>query len=125
MTVQLSVDLDAATPVYEQLRSQIAGHIGTGALQSGDPLPTLRRLAADLGIAVNTVARAYSELEAAGLVRSSRRVGTVVSSGTAAPVNPEVLSAALAFGRIAARHGIAEDAAVALIRHAIREIVSS
>jgi DNA-binding transcriptional regulator YhcF (GntR family) len=75
----ISVDLRSAIPPYEQIRSQISALIVTGTLQSGSRLPTVRSLAADLGIAVGTVARAYKELEAAGLIESRRRNGTVVA----------------------------------------------
>ena len=53
-----------------------------GTLIPGGRLPTVRSLAADLGIAAGTVARAYKELEASGLIESRRRRGTVVASGT-------------------------------------------
>jgi GntR family transcriptional regulator len=66
------------TPPYEQLRRQLAHLIATGVLSPGDRLPPLRQLAADLGLAVGTVARTYRELEAADLVVSRRGGGTKV-----------------------------------------------
>ncbi|MEE2568035.1 GntR family transcriptional regulator [Pseudarthrobacter sp. J64] len=75
----VSVDLGSATPPYEQIRSQISALIATGALAPGDRLPTVRSLAADLGLAGGTIARAYKELEAAGQIQSRRRAGTVVA----------------------------------------------
>lgn len=75
----LSVDLTSATPPYEQIRSQVSALIATGDLPPGSRLPTVRRLAADLGLAGGTIARAYKELEAAGLIQSRRRAGTVVA----------------------------------------------
>lgn len=79
MNAGISVDLRSATPPYEQIRSQISALIATGTLTAGSRLPTVRSLAADLGIAAGTVARAYKELEAAGLIESRRRNGTVVA----------------------------------------------
>ncbi|MGP5388840.1 GntR family transcriptional regulator [Glutamicibacter arilaitensis] len=79
MSAQISVDLQAATPPYEQIRSQIASLISLGDLPSGSKLPTVRALATDLGVAVGTVARAYKELEAEELITSRRRAGTVVN----------------------------------------------
>ncbi len=122
MTIQLTVDVTAATPVYEQLRAQIAGHIGAGSLRSGDRLPTVRGLAADLGIAVNTVGRAYSELEGAGLVKSGRRAGTVVTGRQAALIDRDVTAAAIAFATAAARHEIGEDTAIEILRHAMQQL---
>lgn len=93
--LSVSVDLDHPTPPYEQIRAQIAAHLSAGALRPGDRLPTVRALAADLGVAVGTVSRAYRELEQEGAVTSRRRTGTVVSRdapGTAdrpAPPRPE------------------------------------
>jgi GntR family transcriptional regulator len=79
----ITVDLRSAIPPYEQIRSQISSLIALGALAPGTRLPTVRSLAADLGIAAGTVARAYKELEAAGLVDSRRRGGTVVTAPAA------------------------------------------
>jgi DNA-binding transcriptional regulator YhcF (GntR family) len=76
----LIVDTGNPTPPYEQLRRQLAELIQSAALGPGDRLPPLRQLAADLGLAVGTVARAYRELESAGLVSSRRGGGTRVSA---------------------------------------------
>jgi GntR family transcriptional regulator len=76
----LTVDTNDPTPPYEQLRRQLAGLIQSAALTPGSRLPPLRQLAADLGLAVGTVARAYRELESAGLVSSRRGGGTRVTT---------------------------------------------
>ena len=77
--MNLSVDPDDPTPPYEQLRRQVADLVGAGVLRSGDRLPPLRQLAGDLGLAVGTVARAYRELEGAGLIATRRGGGTRVA----------------------------------------------
>ena len=77
----LTVDTGNPTPPYEQLRRQLAELIQSAALAPGDRLPPLRQLAADLGLAVGTVARTYRELESAGLVSSRRGGGTRVLAG--------------------------------------------
>jgi DNA-binding transcriptional regulator YhcF (GntR family) len=74
------IDADSPTPPYEQLRAQLARQIQDGALAVGTRLPTIRRLAADLGLAVNTVGRAYRELEEAGLIETHGRAGSFVSA---------------------------------------------
>jgi DNA-binding transcriptional regulator YhcF (GntR family) len=74
----LRVVVSDPTPPYEQLRRQLTELISSGVLAPGDRLPPLRQLAADLGLAVGTVARTYRELETAGLVRSRRGGGTRV-----------------------------------------------
>lgn len=73
------VDPASPVPAYEQLRSQVAAMVVTGTLDAGERLPPIRRLASDLDLAPGTVARAYRELEAAGLVVAAGRRGTVVA----------------------------------------------
>jgi GntR family transcriptional regulator len=75
----IEVDTSSPIPPYEQIRAQVATMISSGVLGPGDRLPPVRDLAADLGLAVNTVARAYRELEAAGLVEGRVRRGTTVA----------------------------------------------
>jgi DNA-binding transcriptional regulator YhcF (GntR family) len=74
------VDTRSAVPPYEQIRADIAGRISDRVLPAGARLPTVRALAAELGVAVNTVARAYRELEEAGLIETRGRAGSVVSA---------------------------------------------
>lgn len=79
MTLQVRVNADDPTPPYEQLRRQIANAVTAGVLQPAARLPTVRQLAADLGIAPGTVMRAYSELEATGYILTRRGAGTIVN----------------------------------------------
>lgn len=76
----VELDPDSHVPPYEQIRAQIATMIGSGVLPAGAHLPSIRQLAADLGLAVNTVARSYRELETEGLVVSRVRHGTTVAA---------------------------------------------
>lgn len=78
MSLAITIRPDDPTPPYEQVRSQVASAIATGALPTGAKLPPVRQLAGDLGVAAGTVARAYKELEQAGLVATARRAGTTV-----------------------------------------------
>ena len=79
------LDQDAGTAPYEQVRAQVAARIGDGRLPAGTRLPPVRALAAELGLAVNTVARVYKELEADGLVVTEGRRGTRVTGRVATP----------------------------------------
>jgi GntR family transcriptional regulator len=74
----LEVDTTSATPPYEQIREQVATMAATGVLPPGTRIPTIRQLAADLGVANGTVARAYRELETDGVIESRGRHGTFV-----------------------------------------------
>ncbi|MGA0569043.1 GntR family transcriptional regulator [Rathayibacter sp. KR2-224] len=75
----LSIDPSLPSPLYEQLRDQLIAQIGTGELAPGDKLPSVRRLASDLELAPNTVARVYKELESAGYLQTQGRNGTTVA----------------------------------------------
>ena len=76
----LAIDSASATPPFEQVRTQIATAVAAGQLDAGTKLPTVRQLAADLGLATNTVARAYRELEADAVIATHGRRGTFVRS---------------------------------------------
>ncbi|KRE78609.1 GntR family transcriptional regulator [Arthrobacter sp. Soil763] len=68
----------SSVPLFEQLRLNIIERADDGSLAPGTRLPAVRSLAAELGVAPHTVARAYKELEAAGVVATRGRNGTVV-----------------------------------------------
>lgn len=74
----LQVDSADPTPPFEQIRRQLVALIETGGLSSGERLPTVRQLAADLRVAPGTVSRTYKELEASGYVETRRAAGTRV-----------------------------------------------
>jgi DNA-binding transcriptional regulator YhcF (GntR family) len=73
------IDPRAAKPLFDQLRTQIIDGIRDGRLSPGTRLPTVRELAGKMSLAVNTVARAYRELEAAGILETRGRFGTFVA----------------------------------------------
>ncbi len=81
----ITINLESAVPIVEQVHAEIRHAIARGALRPGDSLPTVRQLADDLGINLNTVARAYRLLENDGLVTSIRGRGSVVRSAREAP----------------------------------------
>jgi len=74
----LRVDPSQALPVYEQIRQQVTRMAVTGTLPPGTRLPTIRQLAADLGLAKGTVAKAYELLELSAVVESKGHKGTFV-----------------------------------------------
>lgn len=94
----VSVDARSPVPPYEQVRAQVTDHVATGRLAPGSRLPTVRQLAKDLDLAVNTVARAYRELESTGVVVSRGRHGTFVAD-TAGASEPGGTHAAVAARR--------------------------
>jgi GntR family transcriptional regulator len=88
-------------PIYVQLREQILALIGRGALKPGSQLPTMREVAVALKIDLNTVQRAYAELERDGVLAKLRGVGTFVTETLPAPRNARKQTEAFA-ARIAA-----------------------
>jgi DNA-binding transcriptional regulator YhcF (GntR family) len=122
MTLDLRVDAAGDDPPYEQLRAQIAGRVASGALPPGTRLPPVRALAAALGIAPNTVARAYRELEHAGVVTTRGRNGTVVNDDAS---DRGAKEAAATYAAAMRALGVRQDEALELVRRAFDRPVSS
>lgn len=114
----VQVDPRAAKPLFDQLRTQIIGGVRTGRLAPGARLPTVRELASRLGLAVNTVARAYRELESAGIVETRGRFGTFVA--THDPADVAMAAAAQAFAQTARALGIDRAEALRYVHAALR-----
>jgi len=81
----VSLDMDDPTPIYEQLILSIKELVNRGDLKPGDSLPTVRQLAQDLGVNLNTVARAYRELAGRGVLSVRQGRGAYVTSHKARP----------------------------------------
>ena len=111
----LQVDPRSAVPPYEQVRSQVVAQVAAGQLRPGDRLPPVRRLAGDLGLASGTVARAYRELEAAGVVVTRGRNGTAVAA-TGDVTEQRAQEATLVYLSALRRLGLRADDAVRLLR---------
>ena len=113
----LEIDPNAAVPPYEQLRQQVTALVLGGALAPGARLPAIRQLAKDLGLAGGTVARAYRELEADGVVSTHGRHGTVVAGPPRRPAPPpELLDAARTYADRASRAGATVEDALTAVR---------
>jgi len=108
----ISFDPRSPIPPYEQVRAQLARQVQSGELAPGTRLPSVRRLAGDLGLAVNTVARAYRELQQAGLVATRGRNGTVVT-GTD---ETRAVDAAAAYAATVRGLGLPRDRALEIVR---------
>ncbi len=78
------VDLALDVPPFEQIQRQIVRQVECGSVKVGDRLPPVRRLAHELGLAANTVAKSYRQLESAGVVETRGRHGTFVAGTNAA-----------------------------------------
>jgi DNA-binding transcriptional regulator YhcF (GntR family) len=102
--------------LFEQLRSQVVGGIRDGRLAPGTRLPTVRDLATKLGLAVNTVARAYRELEEAGILETRGRFGSFVARVD--PVDATMAAAAGVYVEAARSVGLGRAAALEYIEAA-------
>lgn len=75
----IRVDAELPMPVYEQIREQVTRMAVAGTMPEGTRMPTIRQLANDLALAKGTVAKAYSLLEASGIVESRGHRGTFIA----------------------------------------------
>jgi GntR family transcriptional regulator len=85
----VTVDPHDPLPIYEQIVRRLKFAIAQGAVLPGEHIPSVRELARELAINPNTVARAYRELQAEGLVVSRRGTGLAVAAGAPARCRPE------------------------------------
>ncbi len=74
------VEPASSVPPYEQLRVQIVDAVADGSIAAGAKLPTVRGLAEALGIAPNTVARSYRELERDAVIETRGRAGSYIAA---------------------------------------------
>ena len=81
--MRFTVDTTSAIPIYAQLITEVKHAIAAGVLRAGDALPSLRELAGELRVNPLTVARAYRELEAMGIITTGHGRGSFISAGAA------------------------------------------
>jgi GntR family transcriptional regulator len=80
LPVRFQLDTASGVPFYRQVIDQVLAGIATGALAKGERLPTVRALAVDLAVNLNTVARAYKELEIRGVLVTQQGSGTFIAT---------------------------------------------
>ncbi|MBC2934323.1 GntR family transcriptional regulator [Nocardioides sp. zg-1228] len=114
--MRIAVDPASGVPPFEQVREAIRAQVDSGALAPGVRLPPVRSLATSLDLAPNTVARAYKELEALGVVETRGRAGTYVSG---AGVERTLREAAASYADTVRSLGASEADALAAVRRAL------
>lgn len=114
----MRIDPTSPVPASEQVRQQVIEGVREGRLAAGTPLPTVRALAVELGIAVNTAARAYKLLEVDGIIETFGRNGTFVAA-QGDPVAKALQSAAADYAHAAASLGIDYETALSCVTSAL------
>jgi DNA-binding transcriptional regulator YhcF (GntR family) len=121
VSLQITIDPESGTALFEQLRAQVAARAREGDLPVGYRMPTVRGLAEQLGLAVNTVAKAYRVLESDGVIETRGRHGTFIApAGDAA--SRRIAAAAADYAQLAHRLGVAPEAARAAVDDALRAV---
>jgi GntR family transcriptional regulator len=92
----ITIDETDRRPLYEQIVDEIKTLVASGELREGSSLPPVRQVAADLGVNLNTVAYAYRQLRAQGLVKIRHGAGAVVTSRVLRETTTEQLRSQLA-----------------------------
>nr|WP_202418919.1 MULTISPECIES: GntR family transcriptional regulator [unclassified Streptomyces] len=113
------MDPDSGIAPYEQLRTQLSELARSGVLPVGHRLPTVRGYAEELGLAANTVAKAYRALEADGVIETRGRNGTFVAAAGGA-AEQKAAAAAQSYAEAAQRLGLPRDRALSLAQDAVR-----
>jgi DNA-binding transcriptional regulator YhcF (GntR family) len=114
----IRIDTSSATPPFEQLRVELIKQVKTGELSAGTRLPTVRKLAEDLGLAPNTVARTYRELEADGFIETRGRNGSFISP-QGDPAHKQAQEAARAYADRVLKLGIPKTDALSYVTGAL------
>lgn len=114
------LDFKSGKPAYLQIVEQVKYAAASGALRPGEPLPSIRPLAEELRINRNTVAKAYSELEAEGVIVTHPGKGSVLNDNHSPfkkAVRQELLSEAIDQAIVRAHHlQIASDEFLEMVR---------
>ncbi|HVE70078.1 MAG TPA: GntR family transcriptional regulator [Thermoanaerobaculia bacterium] len=84
MTTVFHLDSSTGVPFYRQIIDQVLLAVADGRLKPGTQLPTVRQLAVDLSVNLNTVAKAYREMEIRGIVQTQQGTGTFVAARSGA-----------------------------------------
>ena len=114
----ISIDPDQRRPIYVQIIDEVRRGMVLGMLRPGEALPSVRQLAADLGVNPNTVKQAYHELERDGVVETRRGQGTYLSDARLNGAERGRLLREVARRAVldARRHGAAPDELIEAIR---------
>jgi GntR family transcriptional regulator len=115
------IQSDGASPIYEQIVAQVIYGVAAGTLEVGSLIPSVRELAQQLLVNPNTVARAFQELERAGVVRSRRGCGMEVTKDAPAACKARRQEMVRGHIRQALREAVASDLPPEQIRRLVEQ----
>lgn len=90
MNSYISLNLESRTPIYEQVIEQIERFVALGIYKPNEQIPSIRELAASLGINPNTIKKSYEELESKGVIYTISTKGTFISKNTKDVINKKI-----------------------------------
>ena len=117
-----TIDFHSHTPVYVQIKDSIKALILKGKLKTGDYIPSIRNLAKDIGVNINTVARAYRELELDGVIKSERGEGYVVVRVESEKIKEGLKVEMMKLLNKCKISGISEDDLIELVRKIYKDL---
>lgn len=85
LPLQFEIHPSSGVPIFRQIMDQVRAQVASGRLKPGDLVPSVRQMAVDLAVNMMTVSKAYSRLEAEGLLERDRGTGMRVRAATSAP----------------------------------------
>lgn len=121
-----SIDFSSHVPVYKQIVEKIMVKVAQGELKKGDFLPSVRKLAEDIGVNFNTVSRAYKELSTMGIIEIQRGEGYILKTENLKDFNKQVLSEVKQTIKKALNAGVSPEEIVKVFEEVVgREIYDS
>lgn len=117
--MHIDIDHDSSTAPFDQLRLQIIEQVRSGQLIAGTKIPTVRALAVEVGLAPNTVAKAYRELGEEGVIETRGKQGTFIAAG-GDPIRTGAEKAATMYVRELRHVGISDEEILGFVRSALR-----
>ncbi|MDV7083312.1 GntR family transcriptional regulator [Rhodococcus sp. IEGM 248] len=117
--VDIDIDPDSSTAPFDQLRLQIIEQVRSGQLIAGTKIPTVRALAVEVGLAPNTVAKAYRELGEQGVIETRGKQGTFIASG-GDPIRARAEKAATGYVQDLRKLGVSDEEILGFVQSALR-----
>lgn len=120
----IQIEPQSDVPIYEQVTRQIMEGIARGEMKPGDTLPSVRNLAADLGVNMHTVNKSYHELEEKGVIVIRAKSGAIIRSAEERALTPEQLQQIEKNLKPLVVEGMVLGATAEQIEHMIKKVFS-